>query len=160
MLKLFAGLTGIAAIMSQPMLLLGVLMMLCVLMSWGGAAIGADSGLTLLFSIGGLLIVWMAPAVAVVSSLVQDEKVIQRGKGGDQYARHMASNVRKNRVWNALGYLALGIFVPSLIVMVITGFVGSAACDRGDATGTLAFLYNPLLVLARSVGLSFPLSMC
>lgn len=163
MLKFFAGLTGIGVIMSQPMLLVGVFMVFCVLAAAGGAFIGGDAGWTLLFSIVALVLAWTAPVAAVIASLVQDEKVIQR-RHNSSYAAEVARNTEKNRVWGALGAFVLGVFIPSFVVMLLSGFTLEAACARGDETAGLAFLYNPIAMILKAIsplmGIPGPAGVC
>lgn len=160
MLRFFAALTGVGAIMSSPMLMLGVFMMLCAGLSFVRGTIGRDTGWTTLFSVTALVLTWAAPFLCLVAALAEAQKIKQRANAGSSWARGALKYQRGNIIQSVI----LGLFIPSLLVMLVAGFVANAACDRGDPAGAAAFLYNPLALILTVVtplmGVPNPTMMC
>lgn len=153
MVKFFAGLTGVGVILSNPMLVIGAFALACVGLGVVGGVIGADAGLTALFGYLGLILVWIAPFAAVIASLAETER-------NARIHTSAAANYRKNRVWNAIGAGLIGLYVPSLLLLLVAGFVSTSACERGDPNALLVFQANPLFVTLRFFGLDLGPGFC
>lgn len=144
MIRFFASLTGVAALMSSPVLVLGVFMVVVLALSWIGREIGTGTGTTTIFTVIALVILWLAPVVVFILSLASTDREIRVARSEN------VQMLRRGRIPGALGMAAVGLLVPSLILMIISGFVASEACERGDVSGLNTMAYSPIGVVVRA----------
>lgn len=148
MLRFFAGLTGVAAILSNPAQLLGVLLLVLVGLSWVGNAIGADTIWSIITAAIVLFVLWAAPIILFISSLISSEKMRQGNWPRDKGARE---RMWRRRYLSAAGSALGAILIPGAVIMIFMGFVMSTACNAGNGASWMILSYSPTGLLARVI---------